>query len=507
MRRTHVIAVLALTLAAIVLPAVSTSASTSAGRDRGHGVGRAAAAAADQALRRADAVLDGVDGAGEDATLALRDLARALPSLDPAERERARALLARPTSPTDPFGDSYRAPSKRTCSTNVCVHWVSRTSDAPPSRAWVTRTMDVMKQAWGHEVGEMGYRPPVPDGTRGGNDKLDVYLKDVGASGVFGYCAPERRTQASKWKASGYCVLDDDFARSQFDQKPVLSLKATAAHEFFHAIQFAYDFAEDAWFMEATATWMEERVFDGVNDNRRYLRSGQLGVPGRPLDIFEDFGLAQYGNWVFFEYLSHRFGDPVVHDAWDEAKAVGDERDPFSIRAIEEALPVTFPEVFGEYAAANTAPALTYPEGVAYPEGDQWPAAPAVRKHVLTDASRRANGSLSIDHLAAKTVSIKPGAGIDDSGWQLRVSIAGPTSASQVANVVVRSLDGGVERTRVTLDGAWVTVPFDVRKVTVTVANASTRYTCRRQTAYSCSGTPRDDAQSFGYKVVALPPG
>ena len=236
-------------------------------------------------------------------------------------------------------------------------------------------------------------------------------------------------------------------------------------------------------------------------------RSGQLGVPGRPLDIFEDFGLAQYGNWVFFEYLSHRFGDPVVHDAWEAAKAVGDERDPFSIRAIEESLPVSFPEVFGEYAAANTAPALTYPEGVVYPEGDQWPAAPAVRKHVLTDASRSGNGSLSIDHLAAKTVSIKPGAGIDDSGWQLRVRIAGPTSASQVANVVVRRLDGSVERTPVTLDGAWVTVPFDVRKVTVTVANASTRYTCRRQTAYSCSGTPRDDAQSFGYRAVALPPG
>ena len=311
MRRTHVIAVLALALSATVLPAVSTAASTSAGGHRAHAVGRAAAA--DRALRRADAVLDGVDGAEQDVTLALRDLVRALPSLDAAERERARALLARPTSRTDPFGDYYRAPSKRTCSTNVCVHWVSRTSDAPPSRAWVTRTMDVMKESWGHEVGRMGYSPPVPDGNQGGDDKLDVYLKDVGANGIFGYCAPERRTQASKWKASGYCVLDDDFASAQFDQKPVLSLKATAAHEFFHEIQFAYDFAEDAWFMEATATWMEERVFDDVNDNRRYLDSGQLAFPGRPLDIFEDFGSAQYGNWVFFEYLSHRFGDTVVH--------------------------------------------------------------------------------------------------------------------------------------------------------------------------------------------------
>ncbi len=186
--------------------------------------------------------------------------------------------------------------------------------------------MDVMKQTWAHEVGGLDYRRPVRDGNRGGNNRFDVYLKNVGANGLFGYCAPERTTKDSRWSASGYCVLDDDFARSQFGQKPILSLKATAAHEFFHAVQFAYDYAEDGWFMEATATWMEERVFDGVNDNRRYLEAGQLGFPGRPVDVFEDFGAAHYANWVFFEYLSNEVGANVVRAAWEGAAAVGDER-------------------------------------------------------------------------------------------------------------------------------------------------------------------------------------
>jgi hypothetical protein len=52
-----------------------------------------------------------------------------------------------------------------------------------------------------------------------------------------------------------------------------------------------------------------------------------------------------------------------------------------------------------------------------------------------------------------------------------------------------------------------VEVPFDVRRVTVTVANASTRYTCRRGTPYSCSGIPSDDGQTFDYRLTALPPG
>ena len=503
MRRTHLIGVLALTLSAFSLPAAATSASSDGHRPSA--VGREASA--DRALRRADEVLDGVTGAGQDATLALRDLARSLPSLDPAERDRARALLARPTSPNDYYGDSYRAPSKRTCSTDICVHWVSRTSDAPPSRAWVTRTMDVMKRAWAREVDGLGYRRPVRDGKRGGNDRLDVYLKDVGANGLFGYCAPERTTLASRWRASGYCVLDDDFARSQFGQRPILSLKATAAHEFFHAIQFGYDYAEDGWFMEATATWMEERVYDEVNDNRRYLRFSQLGSPGKPLDVFEDFGGAQYGNWVFFEYLSHRFDNNVVRSAWEEAQADGDNRGLFSIRAIEEVLGDGFPAIFGDYASANTGPGLAYPEGDVYPEGDLWPAATVARDLVLPDADRMAQGALAVDHLASKNVRIRPGTRVD-TGWKLRVTVDGPPAGtSPVATVVVRMLDDSVQRTTVPFGATGVEVPFDVRRVTVTVANASTRYTCRRGTPYSCSGIPSDDGQTFDYRLTALPPG
>ena len=504
MRRTHVIAVIALTLSATVLPVGSTSASTSAEQHRPSAVGRDAAA--ERALHRADAVLDGV-GTGEDATLALRDLARALPSLDPAERQRANALLARPTSQTDPYGDVYRAPSKRTCSLEIeiCVHWVSRTSDAPPSRTWVTRTMDILEQAWAHEVGLLNYRRPARDGNRGDDSKFDVYLKDVGVSGVYGYCVPERTTTASRWTASGYCVLDDDFARSQFDQDPIVSLKATAAHEFFHAVQFAYDYAEDAWFMEATATWMEEQVFDEVNDNRQYLPAGQLGVPERPLDTFQNPGAAHYGNWVFFEYLSERFDPEIVRTAWQAAAADGAKRGRFSMQAVKDALPVGFRGVFGRYAASNTAPSLDYPEG------DQWRAAPNSRKHVLSGADLKSRGSLGIDHLASKNVRINPGEGVG-AGWELRVTIDGPPAGtSPVANILVHKQDGSVGPPMpVPLDATGagtLAVPFDVRKVTITLANASTRYDCWEGTAYSCRGIPTDNAQRFDYRVRALPPG
>ena len=46
---------------------------------------------------------------------------------------------------------------------------------------------------------------------------------------------------------SAYCVLDNDFSAAEFGYPdPTLPLRVTAAHEFFHAIQFAYDLYEDA---------------------------------------------------------------------------------------------------------------------------------------------------------------------------------------------------------------------------------------------------------------------
>ena len=272
----------------------------------------------------------------------------------------------------------------------------------------------------------MGHRWPVKDGVRGGNNKFDVYLKDVGANGLFGDRAPERTTAASKWVASGYCVLDDDFARSQFAQQPILSLKATAAHEFFHAIQFAYDYAEEGWFMEATSTWMEERVFDGVNDNRRYLRFGQLGVPGRPLDVFQNAGGAQYGNWGFFEYLSGHFGTQIVRTAWRQAAAVGRQSRPLLHRGGQGGR-----GRWGSHECSGSTPRPTQPSS-STPRTNM--AACAGRPGSLPHRIRRpdlASGSLAVDHLASRNVSVEPHAGLEDPGWQRQVSVDDRAAVTQ----------------------------------------------------------------------------
>jgi hypothetical protein len=443
-----------------------------------------------------------------EATLALRDLFRALPRLGTADRRDAQRILARPTDgASDPQGDGYRVPARRTCDGSFCIHWVPRTADAPPSRAWVDRTLGVMNRVWRGEVGRLRYRKPIPDGRRGGNARFDVYLKELGSRGVYGYCAPERRAPGEKWLASGYCVLDNDFARVQYGAPPRNSLRVTAAHEFFHAIQFAYDYAEDPWLMEGTATWMEERIADRIDDNRQYLRFGQLGRPGQPLDKFAPQGFNQYGNWTFFEYLSQRFGNRAVRAVWSHAGEFARGGHQYSTSALRSVLEGHggFVGVYRAYAAGNTVPARTYSEGSAYP------AAPAARTWTLSSGRPTRAGGLAVDHMAARSVLVRPGDGVRRSAtWRLRVAVDGPGARTgPAAYVVVRRKDGIVSRP-IALDRAGrgsIRLPFgsrEVRSATVTLVNASTRFSCWHQTSWSCQGRARDDNQPFSVRATVV---
>ena len=59
-------------------------------------------------------------------------------------------------------------------------------------------------------------------------------------------------------------MVDNNYTEGIFrNHTPIQNLKVTLAHEFFHAVQFAYDIGEDTWLMEGTATWMEDQVYDG----------------------------------------------------------------------------------------------------------------------------------------------------------------------------------------------------------------------------------------------------
>ncbi len=222
-------------IAAALVAAVALALPATASADAGPGQPPPAAAleAAEQALTPGITPADSVPGpapatpASADPSLALRDLAHALPRLEGAERRRAKAILARPTDNRDPIGDSYSVPEAAPyCGAHFCVHYVTSSKDAPSLTDaggihgvpdYVEKIDIAAEQSYAVENGPIGWPPPKPDGSLGGSPVTDIYLVDVGGEGLFGYSAPDPPpAQSCSRTCFAYLVMDNDFSPAEF---------------------------------------------------------------------------------------------------------------------------------------------------------------------------------------------------------------------------------------------------------------------------------------------------
>lgn len=458
-------------------------------------------ASADASASSAPALVRGADEQSRD-TLELRDQFFGAAPADGRLARSARIALARPE--WDPA-----LPQGRECTDTVCVHYVGSGRDAPPMASstgvvpdWVTLTLQTAHASLARMV-ELGWPLPPSDRGAGGTAQFDVYLEDVGQQGLYGYCAPEHLVPGERNVASSYCVLDNDF--TEFPLPPAPSMRVTAAHELFHAVQFGLDAREDGWFLEATATWMEEQVTDDVDDNRQYLRHGQLGDPRTPLDTF-DSGLGSYGNWIFFQRLAQRFGVDAVRKVWHRADGHRGRRNDISVHAIKRFVTsrgVSWPRFYADFIAANRTARSSYAEGSSYR-----PTKPQSRAR-LGRARPTWSRSLRLDHLTGHVASLRPAPGLRRG--RLRVTVdAGRKATAPAAHLVVVGRKGIIGRSPIRLDrrghGSRV-VKFrrpQVRRVEVVLANASTRYTCNRGSQFACHGKPLDDRRDFRVSARVL---
>ena len=221
---------------------------------------------------------------------------------------------------------------------------------------------------WDTETAGLGYRDPLDDSATtlndGGGPQLDIYIADIGSIGLFGYCTsddPHAYEFSAPWAVSAYCVLDDDYRQGQYGigQTPLEYLQVTAAHEFFHAVQFAYDWFEDYALMEGSAMWMEGQVYPAVIDRINYLGRSALARPGVPLDT--GAGGFEYGAWLFWRFLTEKVfsGDPtIIREIWERADggpspAYGDL---YSFQAVRRALAshgLAFRSTFAQFGWTN----------------------------------------------------------------------------------------------------------------------------------------------------------
>ena len=173
-----------------------------------------------------------------------------------AEAATRRCADTKPTSTSASIGptQSTRASDRR------------QNTDGVPDRVEVT--LDEMTKVWRTNwvptataaAVQTNADPSTPVGA------FDVYLSETSQQRPLRLLRGRRHPHLPElqfWTA--WLLRARQRLRSQLvpPNSPIENLQFTAAHQFFHAIQFGYDAYEDAWFMEGTAAWIEDEVYDG----------------------------------------------------------------------------------------------------------------------------------------------------------------------------------------------------------------------------------------------------
>ena len=182
----------------------------------------------------------------------------------------------------------------------------------------ITSYATSLEQSWQKQIVDFAWVAP-PGGL------YHVVISSLGY-GLYGYVTSTAfvgDNPNSPWNDSdamqSCMVLNNNYS---YFGNPQKALDATTAHEFNHSIQFGIGALSGAKmpddnFIEGGATWMEDEVFDGANDNYYYLWPVFSQCMGQ-------YTSSPYPYWVVFRGMTERFGagvsgggEQVMQDFWE----------------------------------------------------------------------------------------------------------------------------------------------------------------------------------------------
>jgi hypothetical protein len=364
------------------------------------------------------------------------------------------------------------------------VHYVTSTPDAPSLSDgngnsvpdYVETAAAAAEYSRSVENDQLGWRPPKDDG----DGKTDIYLSQLGGTGIYGYSAPDPEQQLPEdHSLYGYIVVDNDFQQSEFQQyaSPITPLEVTLAHEYNHILQFNYDAIQDTWMLESTAVWMEGKVYPDAFDYLQYL-PGWVRLTSLPLTTFSTDpdnrdNVKVYGSAVWEKWLEARYDATVVRRAWE----VSLDTDPASFavgaydRAIKDKGGVDFASEFSRFAAAT---AEWQAQNSGFPEGSHY-------LDVVRSGTANVNGTggtVKLNHAAYTLIDVQ-----HIGGNQVKLGATAPAGTS--AAIALVGLEGGVPGGTMTValkalpSGGSGTVTIDnparFARLTAVLVNADSR--------------------------------
>ncbi len=397
-------------------------------------------------------------------------------------RPRPTEALERPGAGITPSRNSYAVPEAAkspACDANFCVHWVDQGLDAPNLKDsngdgvpdYVERVLAVAEHVHQVENGKLGWREPLSDGALGGgHGKTDIYLAEIGGE-LFGYAAPDRDQSVDGRQPRhlhGYLVLDNDYSPFEFPHtEPGHDLKVTLAHEYNHILQFGYDAYEDPWFAESTAVWMEDQVYNGINDYLRYVRKW-VKLWETPLTANT---IKEYGSAVWNQWLAHHYGRAIIREAW--AGAASTHPDGFAVAAYEKAIRADGPSSFGRDLTRFAADVAEWRTGIGFRESYLYPDMPRAGALEVgaPPAPRRLNHTtfslIAVHAHSGRAVEVKVEAPEGVSAGLALVGRIGSERHGQTVKSIDYAPGGGVL-------SASLSDPGRFQRITAVIVNAGT---------------------------------
>lgn len=211
------------------------------------------------------------------------------------------------------------------------VHYAATGPDAPPLTDvsgiigvpdWVETVAATFENVF-TSYGTLGYRPaPTTAGA-----PYDVYLLELAPQGFYGTTNSDQFAPSAGFPnaSTSWMEIDNNFTDGIYKPNlysPLQSLQITASHEYHHAVQYGYNFFFDIWYAEATSTWMEDELYDDVNQLYTYIPAW-FSQSTLSLDTRESITTGGgYGRWIFNRYLSEQHGPAVIRSVWESVAAL-----------------------------------------------------------------------------------------------------------------------------------------------------------------------------------------
>ncbi|MCL6584659.1 MAG: hypothetical protein K6U11_13640 [bacterium] len=414
--------------------------------------------------------------------------------------EQNRFILYRPTDFT--YQDNYYGPVKvfvyRTSDGHCRIHYTEDNSrgDAvvgsdglaltiPP---FVLAVAKALEATWAKVVENLGYSPPAL--VSGSSIQFDCYIMGIS---YYGYSTLDPDDHPYMVIANNYEALTDLPPNQDPEGSALGAMRVTVAHEFFHAIQFGYTEWEDQWWEENTAVWIEDEVFDHINDYLHYLGEpyddlngngrwdsgepyynslgklagrfdreiwGWFDWPFLPLEAtsstYKRAKYQEYGGVIWVKYLAEKYGPNIVRSIFERGKRIRQQGKSATALSLIKAELASRQSSLGEELEEFKVKVLTrdFEEGDSYPQvwhADCFKEYPALFKSDdLYDSSR--GGSIgTLRHLSAHYLRFQ--APDEDAVGSLRLKFTRTYGTAPLSCPLVLTAGSGLtERVDLTLN-------------------------------------------------------